>query len=119
MVSGYTLQVRAFYEQFGLVSERKDQEPEDHVGLELEFMGWLCDLYVRCLREGDARGAALALQAQRDFLDDHLLQWVERFCEGVVRSAWTDFFRGTATLTKGFLMGDRRLLRDLEADRKG
>ena len=33
MVSSHTLEVRALYERFGLVSERKEREPEDHVGL--------------------------------------------------------------------------------------
>jgi DMSO reductase family type II enzyme chaperone len=110
MVSNRTLEVRSFYERFGLVSERKDQEPEDHIGLELEFMGWLCDRYGQCLRKGDVLGAAPALQAQRDFLDEHLLQWIGRFCQEVARSAWTDFFRGVANLTEGFVAWDRRFL---------
>ncbi len=117
MVSNHTLGVRAFYERFGLVSERKDQEPEDHIGLELEFMGWLCDRYGQCVRKGDVREAALTLQAQRDFLDDHLLQWVARFCEEVARSAWTDFFHGMANLTEGFVAWDRRFLGEMETYR--
>ena len=110
MVSKHTLEVRACYEYFGLVSERKDQEPEDHIGLELEFMGWLCERYGHCLRKGDVREAALTLHAQRDFLDDHLLLWLARFCDEVARSAWTDFFRAVANLTEGFVTWDRRFL---------
>jgi DMSO reductase family type II enzyme chaperone len=113
MVSDHTLEVRAFYERFGLVAEQKDQEPEDHIGLELEFMGWLCDRYGQCVRNGAVRDAAVTLQAQRDFLDNHLLQWVERFCEKVARSAWTDFFRGAAYVTEGFVAWDRRLLSEM------
>lgn len=117
MISNYTLEVRSFYERFGLVSERKDQEPEDHIGLELEFMSWLCDRCARHLRAGDVEEAARALQAQRDFLDDHLLPWVARFCEAVARSAWTDFYRGVANLTEGFVAFDRRILAESETFR--
>ena len=56
MFSNHTLEVRAFYERFGLVSERKEQEPEDHIGLELEFMACLCDRQGECLRKGDVGG---------------------------------------------------------------
>lgn len=114
MVSNHTLEVRSSYERFGLVSERKDQDPEDHIGLELEFMGWLCDRYGQCVHKGDVREAALVLQAQRDFLDEHLVQWVSRFCEAVGRSAWTDFFRGMAQLTEGFVAWDRLFLGESE-----
>jgi TorA maturation chaperone TorD len=115
MVSNHTLEVRAFYERFGLVSERKEQEPEDHIGLELEFMACLCDRHGECLRKGDVRGAAVTVKAQRDFLDGHLLRWVSRFCEALDRFAWTDFFRGLAQLTEGFLARDRRFLGEPEA----
>jgi TorA maturation chaperone TorD len=114
MVSSHTLEVRAFYERFDLVAERKEQEPEDHIGLELEFMACLCDRHGECLRNGDVREAAVTIQAQRDFLDGHLLQWISRFCEAVDLFAWTDFFRGMAQLTEGFVAWDRRLLGEPE-----
>ena len=114
MISSHTLDVRAFYERFGLVSERKEREPEDHIGLEMEFMSCLCDRHGECLRKGDAEKASVTVQAQRDFLDEHLLQWVLRFCEAVDRFAWTDFFRGMAQLTEGFVAWDRRFLGEPE-----
>jgi TorA maturation chaperone TorD len=115
MVSSHTLEVRGFYERFGLVSERKEQEPEDHIGLELEFMACLCDRHGECLCKGDVPEAAMTVQAQRDFLDGHLLRWVSPFCEAIDRCAWTDFFRGLARLTEGFLAWDRRFLGESEA----
>jgi TorA maturation chaperone TorD len=114
MVSNHTLEVRAFYERFGLVSERKEQEPEDHIGLELEFMACLCDRHMECLRKRDVGQANVIVNGQRDFLDGHLLRWVSRFCEEVDRFAWSDFFRGMARFTEGFLAWDRRLLGEPE-----
>ena len=119
MVSSHTLEVRAFYERFGLVSERRKQEPEDHIGLELEFMACLCDRHGECLRKGDVRETAVTAKAQRDFLDGHLLRWVPRFCAALDRFAWTDFFRGMGRLTEGFLAWDRRFLGEPVAEGLG
>jgi putative dimethyl sulfoxide reductase chaperone len=116
MFSHHTLDVRAWYERFGLVSERKGREPEDHIGLELEFMACLCDRSAESLRKGNVQETGAILQGQRDFLDDHLFPWVFRFCRNVDRSAGTEFFRAVARLTEEFLAWDRRLLGRLRAD---
>ena len=108
--SRYTLEVRACYERFGLVSEHKDHEPDDHIGLELEFMAHLCDRCMEALREGDRRAAVTTLDAQREFLDHHLLLWAPLFCRDVCNNAESDFFLGMARLTEGFLDGDREFL---------
>ena len=110
MFSHHTVEVRAFYERFGLVSERKDQEPEDHIGLELEFMAHLCERHGACLRRSDLEEASLTLQAQRDFLSEHLLTWAPQFCQDVCRCAQSDFFVGMADLTEGFLTWDHCFL---------
>ncbi len=110
MVSGYTLEVRNGYERFGLEFENRDSEPEDHIGLELEFMSHLCERCVQGLRTRDESMLEDALCAQNDFLDEHLLVWVPAFCNEVSRAAETDFYLGMAALTAGFLLWDRSLL---------
>ena len=106
LCSHYTLDVRSWYERFGLVSDCRDKEPEDHIGLELEFMAHLCDGWKRCCLRGDEKGAAAYLEAQRGFLEAHLLEWASSFCRDVVRFAETPFFAGLAGLTEGFLCWD-------------
>ncbi|MBO2519906.1 MAG: molecular chaperone TorD, partial [Firmicutes bacterium] len=36
--------MRNWYARYGLVAEKKGQEPDDHVGLELEFVAHLAGL---------------------------------------------------------------------------
>lgn len=110
--SEYTLEVRAQYERFGLVSRHADKEPDDHIGLELEFMAHLSNRCEEGRHAGDEEAVARALGAQRDFLDDHLLQWAPRFCRDVCRSAETLFYAGIARLTERFLEWDRRFVAD-------
>jgi len=110
--SEYTLAVRAQYERFGLVSENKGHEPEDHIGLELEFMSFLCDRWQELLRKGDGKQAAAVLNDQKTFMDEHLLPWVPIFCRKVVNAAEIPFFKGAARLTQAFLEWDNRFLRE-------
>ena len=110
LFSEFTLEVRELYRRFGLVSEHRYQEPDDHIGLELEFMAHLCGLGAEDLARGDPGSLATSLGAQRDFLDRHLLVWAPQFCQSVVCHTETDFFAGWARLTEGFLTWDREFL---------
>ncbi len=111
--SAYSLDVRAFYERFGLVFEHKNQEPDDHIGLELEFMAHLCNRCSGTHRKENGKGCAAALHAQREFLDRHLLAWAPEFCRDVRDGAETGFFAGLAWLTEGFLFWDQGFLEAL------
>jgi putative dimethyl sulfoxide reductase chaperone len=95
-----TLQVRAWYQRFGLEAPNLHAEPDDHVGLELSFAGQLAKLASE--REDRAASEQL-LGAQRDFLSQHVLKWVPAWCGQVESQARTEFYRGIALLTRGAL----------------
>ncbi len=91
-----TLQVRAAYREFGLAAPRLNQEPDDHIGLELEF---LATLATRALDDPELSGRYLA--AIEEFLSDHLLQWVFTLSDLIVANADTEFMKGIAHLLAG------------------
>ena len=62
---------------------------EDQIGVELEYMAEL-------IESGDEA-------AQKAFLKGHLLNWVNSFTSDVVRYAATDFYKGWAKITNGFV----------------
>lgn len=86
----------AIYAEKGL-KPRTDmyRVPEDHLGLLLEFMGRLC--------EDDT-------STQEDFLKNHLGNWVPAFVQDVCKYASTDFYKGIAKITKGFLALEKEYL---------
>ncbi len=86
----------ALYAEKGL-KPRTDmyRVPEDHLGLLLEFMGRLC--------EDDTN-------TQEDFLKNHLSNWVPAFVQDVCKYGSTDFYRGIAKITKGFLTLEKEYL---------
>ena len=99
-----TLQVREWYARFGLQAERINREPDDHIGLEMLFIAHLASLALQAIEQNDENKLNDILQAQREFLSDHLLRWGPAWAKLVKQHAATDFYRGIAHLTHGALL---------------
>lgn len=78
----------------GLSLEGGAELLEDHISVELEYFAWLCGK-----DEPD-------LRAQLGYLNQHLLNWVPRFCADLDRYAETGFYKAAAALTAAFLEAD-------------
>lgn len=100
-----TLAVREFYRAYGLESKHRNEEPEDHIALELEFMAYLC----RAGGAGD-EAAERCREGQGLFLREHLAAWAPDFCADVARNAASGFYRGLAAITARWLALDSELL---------
>lgn len=100
--------VIALYAEKG-VTPGKDMYriPEDHLGLLLEYMAMLCAEAVAA--GDDAEKEAVNRAEQADFFKNHLLNWVPAFTVDMGKYASTDFYRGLAKLTRGFLNLERSL----------
>lgn len=98
-----TLEVRNWYARYGLEAKNKTHEPDDHAGLELEFLAYLAGLAVEALDAHDQGQFRELVAAQQAFLQEHVLRWIPVWCGHVVEHARTDFFRGAALMTRGLL----------------
>jgi TorA maturation chaperone TorD len=96
-----TLNVRAFYNRFGVEAPSVGKEPDDHIGLELSFISHLCLLGIDAIEGSDADAETAMIASIGDFLDQHLLRWVDECLDRVVEHATTDFYRGLGHLTRG------------------
>ena len=96
-----TLDVRAFYHRFSVQAPSLGKEPDDHIGLELSFISHLCVLGLDAIESGDADAETAIIASIGDFLDQHLLRWVENCLDRVIEHATTDFYRGLGHLTRG------------------
>ena len=103
-------QVLALYRQEGLDRAQDFNDPEDHVGLEMEFMAFLCQKAQQALAEDNPEAALLILEKQQRFLHAHLLNWVPAFLQDVRRIARTSFYQAVADLTQHFLESETELL---------
>lgn len=101
-----TFVVRAAYARFGLAAPKLNQEPDDHMGLELEFLATLAVKALDCIEEVkaasdlEAKTAELnaVLSAMHAFLDQHVLRWGPEFFTLIVEHAETEFYRGVGVL---------------------
>lgn len=105
-----TLEVREWFARFNLEIERINKEPDDHIGLELSFIAHLASRALQVVEE-DQKTFDELLQAQRDFLTEHLLRWGPAWAKLVKQHADTDFYRGIAHLTHGALLAAAELLK--------
>lgn len=116
-----TAAVRQLYADYGLQAANLYKEPDDHFGLEMAFMAHLGTLGLEAIGRGDVETVQAHLEAQQDFLREHLLLWGPEFLNRVIDSAQTAYYRGAAYLALGCLAGaaQRRGLEiDLEQGKK-
>lgn len=99
----HTLQVRAYYQRFGMEIPRLNVEPDDHIGLEFRFVAFLCGLGLEALEQDRPDLVAGLQDVLTAFFNEHLLVWSGE-CLGNVRAhAQTAYYRGVAQLALGCL----------------
>lgn len=98
-----TLDVRRAYRDFDLQIDQLHREPDDHIAYELEFVARLCSRAADALIDGRNEEVGRLLEAKDSFMNDHLATWVFRWCDLMEEHASTDFYRGVAFLTRGFM----------------
>ncbi|HWR31505.1 MAG TPA: molecular chaperone TorD family protein [Negativicutes bacterium] len=108
-----TRRVRLAYLKYAFLPELYQQEADDHVGLECDFMYQLSLVACEKNNSSDCVGLREVLQDQADFLDQHLLRWVPAFADQVISHASTEFYQGMAQTLKGFLHVDQIALQEL------
>jgi putative dimethyl sulfoxide reductase chaperone len=99
----WTYQVRNFYHHNGLQYIKENNEPDDHLLLELEFIEILTDL---SSSESNVENVIELLSTAIDFLKNHLMVWIPYFCERVIEATNSPLYLGAAMLLEDFLNDD-------------
>ncbi len=92
------LELRAFYENFGLAVAETSHELEDTLTGELEFMHFLAAKEAQSLIE--EHNVEPYVLAQHDFLSRHLAVWIPEFRRDVAKKSIIDFYRTLAEITE-------------------
>ena len=112
-------EVLACYRAAGLEKDEGWREPEDHVALEFEYMQAMATRAAEALRTGETPLAQDLLRDQSHFLQDHINAWVPSFTRDVEHCATTDFYRGFALVTRGFVACEMELFGELGGELGG
>jgi TorA maturation chaperone TorD len=111
-----TVWVKRFIETTGLSFRNNWDSIPDHIAVELELMQRLttheAQLWVPNLSDSSHNGKNVGkqlrrcLQAQEQFLREHLSIWIPKFCERVVETSTSLFYSEMAKLTKSVVLSD-------------
>lgn len=116
LFQGTTMNVRKYYDKYGIIVSDYNIEADDHIGLELDFMFHMNELCVKIAESNeqqDIRALQQLLKEQQTFLQQHLLRFVSEFTELVEKSAETQFFVGLAKILRHYLFIDDEVLKEL------
>ncbi|QOQ39533.1 TorD/DmsD family molecular chaperone [Trueperella pecoris] len=98
-----TLQVRAEYRQLGLQAPRLHKEPDDHIGLEFNFVAQGLVRALEALDGSSFVDADRYVGLVRRFYTEHLALWAPQMLASARDAASSDFYRGLAALSLGAL----------------
>ena len=79
-----TLGVRQYYEHYGMMVKQKYKEPDDHIGLELEFLAYLFE-------KNEAEAAV-------KFAERYISPWIFKWNDDVQKYAKTAYYKGIANM---------------------
>ncbi|MHB1653880.1 MAG: TorD/DmsD family molecular chaperone [Desulfitobacteriaceae bacterium] len=105
LMTEVTSEVRNFYLEHGLLMQKLYTVPEDHLGVELEFLYYL---NLKMLEQPE--NIPVLRQVQLQFLQEHPLSWIDDFTQDVLANTEEPFFANLALLLKNFLHWDAGLL---------
>jgi TorA maturation chaperone TorD len=105
-----TLAVRIAYRRNGFISKAYPHEPDDHIGIELDFMYRLSAQTTERLEVDDLEKMSSLIKEQQNFLDEHLLTWGDKFAAGLKKHDADSFYTITAEFLVAFLNVDRDVL---------
>lgn len=106
-----TFRVRAWYRRHGIVVANWRERSDDHLVHELRFLAHLLN-GEPAQPDLDPDLEKTDLGEVADFLDQHLLRWIDAFAERVAQRCETRFYAGLALLTAAYLTELRELLAD-------
>ena len=102
-----TFGVHQEYRRFGFeLSHGFSGEPPDHISFELEFMHLLCSREAEAWANEDEDEALRLLQVEKEFLKEHLMEWVPKLCGEVRKHDRVGLFHALADLTEGWVTFD-------------
>ena len=104
--------LRCFYDE-GVGKCPDFREPEDHISAEMNFISLLSRQTIDAWQRDDENMALAKLNAQLNFIRDHLLKWVFDVCDDLFDVGDYLFYRVMARLTAGFVQADYQFLGEL------
>jgi TorA maturation chaperone TorD len=109
----HTLEVRNIYRTQGFLPTEYPRVADDHIALEFAFMTQLAERAKKACAEGDTPMMVKALEASRQFLEEHMLAWIPEYAIRLSEARGAKDYPVIAALASGFLTVDKMALEKL------
>ncbi|NYT01088.1 MAG: molecular chaperone TorD family protein [Methanocellales archaeon] len=83
---------------------------EDHIAVECEFLTHLLKAMRKNLLSLNAEESEASFNFQRDFIREHILNWIPSLCSKIASETENEFYLGASKMTSGILEMDKELL---------
>ena len=101
LMTDETIDVRKRYLEAGMSVKELYNTPDDHIGIELEFIYDLTRRIIALLESGEQKEASRLFEIKTDFISRHMNLWIPFFADNVRESANTNLFKGAAGMLRG------------------
>lgn len=103
---------------FGLKYVKENNEPEDHISIQLSFMAYLIERQIEALQANDETAFMKLIDSQYAVLDEHLTQWVYEFTTGLLDATKSLLYQGAAQLLRDFIKEDATYVTEVKGVNK-
>lgn len=111
-----TLDVRAFYHAAGFKLQAEKHFPDDHIAAMMDYLGALSERAWNAFAEGCNAKVVQTLASQQQFLDQHVLAWVDRFAAKALEHDTEGYYGAFAGVMAAFVALDRALIEQIEME---
>ncbi len=108
-----TLEVRHAYLEYEFLPANYPHEADDHLALELDFMYHLAELAQREFEQGNTETVKKVLTDQQNFLQKHMLQWVDEFAKLMQNGNRTEFYPHMSALLSKMIHLDAEVIEEI------
>ncbi|HAK89055.1 MAG: hypothetical protein A2077_03105 [Nitrospirae bacterium GWC2_46_6] len=108
-----TISVIQFYEKAGANILEECISMPDHLGMELEFMAFLCSIEKESWEKTEIEALHKCIELQKEFMDEHLSKWVYRCCEKIIERAEYGFYKAVARSITEFMKNEEEYIAEL------
>ena len=101
IMSDVTIDIRKKYLEAGMAVHELYSIPDDHIGIELEFLQYLTERIIELFEKGQREEASNLNEMRDEFLKGHFSKWAPHFSDNIITSTNDDFYHGAAIMLKG------------------
>lgn len=100
LMTDETIEVRKKYLEAGMAVKNLYSIPDDHIGIELEFIYYLTQRIIELFEQEQRDEAARLFEIRSDFLRGHMALWAPFFADKLIEFSGEDFYKGVAYMLK-------------------